>query len=237
MILKSGKEVVLVIPDLQCPFEHPDSVEFLNAVGLAYQVERVVCIGDSLDAHALSRWKSDPDGRSPWDEYEEGIKHLKKLYDAWPRVDEVRSNHNERIAKRAFDGGLPQGFLKSYEEIMQYPSGWKIHNEIVVDGVMYEHGHSHGGIHAARNAAIHNRQSTVIGHHHSNAGVSYVANRSNMIWGMNVGCLIDIKAYAFAYARDAKFKPTLGCGVVVRGVPHFVPMLLNKKLRWVGDID
>jgi hypothetical protein len=57
-----------------------------------------------------------------------------------------------------------------------------------------------------------------------------------MIFGMNTGCLIDVDAIAFKYARGSAFKPTLGCGVVISGVPYFVPMLLNARKRWTGEL-
>jgi len=236
MRLNMGEERVLVIPDIQAPFEHKDTVPFLKALHGAIDATKVVCIGDSMDCHALSRWATDPDGHGPGHEYQAAIEHLLPLYEAFPIVKEVISNHNERIAKRAFDGGIPRAFLRSYEEIMQYPAGWSIHPWVEVDGVMYEHGHAHGGMYAARNAAATNGQSTVIGHHHSHGSVFYIANRRKMIFGMNVGCLIDINAYAFAYAAESKFKPTLGSGVVINGVPYFVPMMLDGNHRWTGDL-
>ena len=42
---------------------------------------------------------------------------------------------------------------------------------------------------------------------------------------MNVGCGIDIDAYAFAYGKYDKNRPTLGCGIVFdSGNAIFVPM-------------
>lgn len=236
MQLKTGDERVLVIPDLQCPFEHKDALPFMSAVADAVEPTSVVCIGDSMDAHALSRWAHDPDGYSAGHEYQSALAHLHPWYDRFPIVKEVISNHNERIAKRVFDAGIPRAMMKTYEDVMEYPEGWSIHPWVEVGGVLYEHGHAHGGMYAARNAAACNGQSTVIGHHHSHGSVFYIANRKRMIFGMNVGCLIDINAYAFAYAAESKFKPTLGCGVVLHGVPYFVPMLINDAGRWTGDV-
>lgn len=234
MILTTGKEVVLGIPDLQTPFEHKHSFDFLDAVKKKYRPTKIVNIGDSMDAHALSRWVTDPDGMGPADEYKAAIEKLKVMYAIFPEGVEVISNHNERLAKRAYGAGIPSLFLKRYEEIMQYPPGWSIAPHVKIDSVIYEHGHTQGGQYAARNLAYHNGQSTVIGHHHSYAGIQYIATRSKMWWGMNIGCLIDLGAYAFKYAAEQKFKPTLGCGIIDRGVPMFIPMRLNRKLEWLG---
>jgi hypothetical protein len=82
-----------------------------------------------------------------------------------------------------------------------------------------------------------NRQSTVIGHHHSHGGVNYLANDSDILFGLNVGCLIDRHTYVFDYGKQAKFKPTLGVGVVIYGVPSFIPMIVSgKHERWIGDL-
>lgn len=237
MRLKKGKHNILVIPDLQCPFEHPDAFDFLAALADTMPDDyEVVNIGDSMDAHALSRWATDPDGYSPKHEYERALESLHVMYSLFPEGKEVVSNHNTRIAKRAFDAGIPSRFLKNYEELMDYPPGWSIHDFLQIDGVLYEHGHTQGGRYAAINIASHNGDPTVIGHHHSTAGVLFLANRLKLIWGMNVGCLIDRKAYAFAYAKETKYQPTLGAGKVLQGVPFFIPMLLDARGRWIGEI-
>ena len=50
-------------------------------------------------------------------------------------------------------------------------------------------------------------------------------SHDDRIFGLNVGCGIDIDRYAFAYAQDFKIRPGLGCGVVVdSGEAHFIPM-------------
>ena len=53
-----------------------------------------------------------------------------------------------------------------------------------------------------------------------------------MIFGMNVGCGIDIDAYAMEYSRPFPKRPTLGCGVVLDGgrVAIFVLMPLGSKI-------
>ncbi len=231
-----GKETVLVIPDMQMPFHHQDTVPFLKAVKNLVRPTEVVCIGDSIDGYMLSMWDHEPEAMNVADEYEAAMRSLKEIYKLFPVAREVLSNHNERIAKKILAGGLPAAFVKSYEEIMQYPAGWSIHPFVTIDNVTYEHGHAQGGQYAAINLAAHNGTSTVIGHHHSHGGVQYRANRNKTIFGMNVGCLIDVSAYAFKYADNCKFKVTLGCGVVRQGVPFFVPMLVDAKNRWRRNI-
>lgn len=236
MRLSRGKNNVLAVSDMQIPFHHPDTFDFLDVVHKRFAINKVVSIGDSVDFCGISDYGSDPDGMSAGDEYKRSLKYLREFYQIFPEGVEVESNHNSRVFRKAFSSGLPKSMVRSYEEIMQMPKGWRMVESIDIDGIHYEHGDAHGGQYAARNAAIINRRSTVIGHHHSFAGIHYISNNDEMIWGFNVGCLIDFEAYAFHYAKKSKFKPTLGTGVIIKGVPHFVPLILNKKNRWIGKL-
>jgi hypothetical protein len=86
----------------------------------------------------------------------------------------------------------------------------------------------------ALNRAKDNRQSTVIGHIHSFGGVMYSASEIDMIFGLNVGCGIDVNAYAVAYAKQFAKRPTLGCGIVIDGkIGLFIPMDLGRKIEWI----
>lgn len=236
MKFSQGKERVLVISDTQAPFAHKDALDFLGALKKKYKPTRVVAIGDTLDMHTLGKWVHDPDGYGPADEYTNGIAWLAELYSLFPEAEETASNHNSRYLKRAKEAGIPSALLKDYEEVMRYPKGWSVHENIEIDGVMYEHGTRFGGIHAAWQAVTVNGQSTVFGHLHSRAGITYLANSKEMLFGMCVGCLIDHSAYAFSYAQDAKYRPILGTGLVLEGVPHFAPMAVDKRGRWTGFV-
>jgi hypothetical protein len=236
MILNKGKEKVLVIPDLQIPFHHRDAFKFLDYVREKVKPTRVVCIGDSIDSHALSDYIHNPDGYSAGHEHKRAIKYLHELYAIFPEVVEVESNHNNRVFRKAYSAGIPKHFLKTYKEFMEAPKGWDFQPHIIIDEIMYEHGDSFNGQYAAKVAALANMRSTVIGHHHNTASIHYVSNKESMMFGMNVGCLIDNTAYAFEYNKKNKTQPTLSCGVVDEGVPILYPMLLNKKGRWIGKL-
>ena len=236
MNLAKGKERVVVIPDLQIPYEHPDAFNFIATVVYETDATRVVCIGDEVDQMALSRFDPDPEGMGAGPELVKAIDHLQQWYSAFPDVQVATSNHTGRVQKAAFAAGIPEAYMRPIEEWMQAPEGWSWHDSFEIDGVRYEHGDAQGGMYAARNLAIRNRQSTVIGHHHAHGGVFYVSNHTNTIFGMNVGCLVDNDSIAFKYGRLSAFKPTLGCGVVIEGVPFFVPMLTDSKGRWTGEV-
>jgi hypothetical protein len=236
MRYKKGKHTVLCISDLQIPYEHPDALDFCLAVDDEMNCDEVVCMGDEIDHHAMSRFDPHPEADGPAVELQKAIDRLGLWYKAFPEMKVCTSNHTRRIYKKAFHAGIPAAYLKDTGEWMQAPKGWKWMRYWVVDGVRYEHGDAAGGQYAARTLAIHNRQSTVIGHHHAHGGLNYVATENEVIFGMNTGCLIDFKSLAFEYASSSKFKPTLGVGVVDKGVPKFVPMITNARGRWTGDI-
>lgn len=238
MKLKIGKHNVLCISDLQEPFAHKDAFDFVCAVRDKYETDVTVNIGDEVDFHAFSgRFPHDPDGYSPGTELLEARKAMRKWYDEFPETKVCTSNHVDRYYKKGFNAGFPRGALLSPRELLEAPEGWEWKKSWVIDGVRYEHGDSQGGMDAARLLAITNRQSTVIGHHHSHGGVRFIANDDNLIFGLNSGCLIDRHTYVFAYGANYKFKPTLGCGVVLRGVPKFVPLIVSGKYeRWIGEV-
>jgi hypothetical protein len=206
------------------------------AVADIFGTNTTVCIGDEVDQHCIGRFDTDPAAMGAAEELKASVKKLRKWYRAFPEVSVCMSNHTQRIYRGAFHAGIPEEYLRPVNEWLQAPYGWTWEDSFLIDNVRYEHGDAQGGMYAARNLAVRNRRSTVIGHHHSHGGVFYIANDDEMIFGMNVGCLIDQSSMAFKYAKLAAFKPTLGCGVVIQGVPYFVPMLLKKSGKWDGRI-
>lgn len=227
------KARVLAIPDLHLPFAHPDAIEFLTHIKKKYSPDVVVCLGDELDMSAMSQHDHDPDGLSAGDELREGIKAIQPYYDLFPHTFVCTSNHTARPFRRAYKFGIPKAYIKSYHEFMEAPKGWVWNDSWEVDGVVYEHGEGFTGAQAALKAALANMESTVIGHVHSHAGIAYSANEKHLVFGFNVGCLIDKSKYAFAYGKVFKSKPIIGAGMIDKGIPQFIPMLLDKTGRWV----
>ena len=58
--------------------------------------------------------------------------------------------------------------------------------------------------------------STVQGHVHTQSYTEWMVGTKSKIFGMQVGCGIDRKSYAMAYAKNFK-KQAIGCGVVIGG--------------------
>lgn len=234
--MQKPTEKVMVTPDLQMPFHHKDSLDFLYEVIKKERPSVHTNLGDECDMHALSDWDHDPDGMSAGDELKAAKKSLKELYQIIPETLVCTSNHTARPFRKAYKHGIPRTLIKDYKDFLEAPKGWHWADDWELDGVVYEHGEGFSGQQGALKAALGNMQSTVIGHLHSFAGIQWSANSKHLIFGFNVGCLIDRHSYAFAYGQKMKNKPILGCGIVDRGIPKFIPMLLDKNGRWVGKL-
>lgn len=203
----------LVIGDTHIPFEIDGYLEFCKRIEKTLHCQRVVHIGDLVDNNAISYHEHDPNGRSPADEMAEADEHLKDWFKAFPRLYLTKGNHDRLVDRKGKTEGLPSRCFRHFRDIWNLPSGWIDNFSFIFEDVLYTHGGSTGR-YAHVQHAIDNRMSTVIGHLHSVAGVEYIANERDIIFGMCVGCGIDRKKYAFQYGKDFRRKPILGCGVV-----------------------
>lgn len=215
-----------VFSDPHIPFNHPNYLQFCIDTFKRYGVGRKVCTGDLVDFHALSRHQTETCAKSPCDELKMTKEGVKPFTEAFPDVDLILGNHDLIYERQAATLGIDKMFLKSFSEVFELPKGWHIHSdEFILNDVLYKHGLNCCGKNGAFNTAVQERMSTVIGHSHSFGGCQYSANPRNIIFGMNVGCGIDIDAYAFAYGKHSKYRPTLGCGIVFNDSSAiFVPM-------------
>lgn len=218
-----------VVGDLHLPFVHPRYLQFIKDTFAAWQVDQVVFIGDIVDCHALGFWDSDPNGRSAEDEAALAKKGVQIWRKAIPKGKVCIGNHDERHYRTARKAGIPDRYLRGYAEVWGTP-GWDWRESHHVDGVVYEHGTGTSGKDAAFNRASKKRRSLVMGHTHTYAGVKYHTNDFDRIFGLGVGCGIDCRAYAMAYAKPFVDRPVLGCGIVLDGkYAYFEPMAISPS--------
>jgi len=211
---KLRKDNVFIVGDLHLPFEHRNYLEFCKEKQQKCKAATVIFVGDIVDNHAISYHEHDPDGWSPAEEMLHADKHLKKWFKAFPTARICLGNHDSLVDRKAKTIGLPKRCFLPYRDIWGLLKTWRDDFEWAIDGVLYKHGTGMSGRYAHVMAAERARQSTVIGHTHSSLGVEYIVSSKDCIFGMNVGCGIDRKKYAFAYGKDFPRKPALGCGVV-----------------------
>lgn len=220
-----SEKPVGVFSDPHIPFNHPNYLQFCIDTFKKFGVGQVVCCGDLVDHHAISRFQSEPCAKGAYDELDMSIAEVAKYVKAFPKVRMCKGNHDAIPVRQAATVGIGERYLKSYSELLHLPKTWEIADEFIINDVLYKHGINCMGKDGAINSAIQERMSTVIGHSHAFGGCKYSANKRDIIFGMNVGCGIDIDAYAFAYGKYDKNRPTLGCGIVFdSGNAIFVPM-------------
>ena len=215
--IKTDKPVG-VIGDLHTPFVHPNYLGFVRDTFKKHGVGRKVFVGDLFDHYSYSRFTKKPLAMNPKQEKEMAKEQIIKYCEAFPKADVILGNHDTRYIERAEENGIDAELIKDFKDIYGLPKSWTIYDEyenpLIIDDVLYLHGSAYNGQNGARQAAQTEQMSVAMGHGHAFAGVWPIANRSKLIFGLNVGCGIDIGAYAFAYNRRDKYRPLLGCGIV-----------------------
>ena len=228
---------ILVISDTHFPYQHPDTVAFLREIQSHYKPDRVVHIGDEVDGHGISFHPSDPDLLSPGDELHLAIERLQPLYKLFPKVDLVESNHGSLVYRKGKVHGLPRNVFKSYKEVLRAPKGWNWHFDLTLkmsDGnhVYFCHGKNASPGKLSESMGM----SVVQGHYHEKFGIHYWANPLGLFWEMRVGCLINDDSMAFAYNNTNLKRPIIGTGIIIDGHPRLIPMVLDKRGRWIGKL-
>ncbi len=228
---------VLVISDLHIPYHHKDAFDFLKALKAKYKPDLIVNIGDELDHHAISMHEHNPDLMSAGDELKTSRTHIKELEKIFPEMTIVHSNHSSLVYRRALKYGLPKDYLKSYNEFLGVGKGWTWVDDLTVtlsdnSRCFFTHGMSADVLKVAQQYGM----NTVQGHYHTKFSIGYYSNPDALIWGMQVGCLINQKSMAFDYAKNFKSRFIVGCGMIIDGQPKLMPMVLDKDGKWIKKV-
>jgi len=209
--LTKDERRILIIGDLHEPFCLKSYLPWCQEIYAKYNCNQVLFIGDVIDSHASSYHEQDPDGMGGGDELDLAIKKLSRWYKAFPKADVMIGNHDRIAYRKAFTGGIPKRWMKSFSEVLETPT-WNYVESIEYDNVLYEHGEGGQAFTKAKN----NMMSSVCGHTHTEAYVRWLVGKKFRIFAMQVGCGVDWESYATAYAKNFK-KQAIGCGVVING--------------------
>ncbi len=208
---------VLAIGDIHIPAEHPKYLDFCWSVYEYWQCDSVVMVGDIVDWHAISFHARELDAPSAVDEYELARSRIAEWQEWFPKARVCIGNHDERVERLAASAGVPPQFIRSFSDTWDTPE-WEWAHEHFVDGVRYFHGTGMSGQRPALRAAMASMTSTVCGHVHSQAGISWSAGPNNTaIFGLDTGAGIDTNHLAARYGKNLIRRPILGCGVVIDG--------------------
>jgi predicted phosphodiesterase len=220
-----------VISDTHFPACHPAAIDFLMDIFEAWDIQRVVHIGDVSDLHGPSFHDHHPEMPGPLDEFIQARDCIRTLdallHEAgWVSAKKpmlvTTGNHDLRPKRVAAVHGITDRFLYELSEVWETPD-WKWDNEWELDGVLYTHGHKGcgGGKHPAMLTLEKGLDMPVVlGHYHTRSGISALAGRKTLRWGMNVGCLVDRLHPAMEYSESGSQKPIMACGVVIDGHPY-----------------
>lgn len=218
---------VLVIGDLHAPFTREGYLEHCIDVYDEYNCNEVVQIGDVIDNHYSSFHEPTPDGYGAGEELDRAIAVIQKWYKAFPKAKVCIGNHDAIICRKAFSSGVSNKWIRSYSEVLG-TSGWDFQQEHKIDNVTYVHGTGSSGKGATKRLREWHT-SIVQGHIHTEAYVDWYCNKENKLFAMQVGCGVDDRSYAMAYAKNFTKKYIVSCGVVLNNgtLPIVVPMSLS----------
>lgn len=227
--------VVLLISDMHIPYHHPDTIAFLTHLKKKYNPTRVICLGDELDKHALSYHDSDPDLKSAGDELRASLPVVHELEKLFPKMDILESNHGSLVWRKAKTNGIPRHYIKSYQDVLEVGEGWQWHHDLTIklpngNSCYFHHGKASDVLKLSQQMGM----CAVQGHYHNDFSVKYWANPNGLYWGLQIGCLIDDKSYAFSYNNVNIKRPLIGTAVIVNSLPVLEPMILDDTGRWIG---
>lgn len=226
-------ERILTISDIHAPYHHTDTLAFLAYLKKQIQPTLVVQVGDLKDFHGISFHDSDPDLDSAGVELDKAQKFCSELEELFPEMYILGSNHGDLPARKAKAHGLPKKLLKSYNDIYGVDKGWKFVDDLLIEDkeqkIYFAHGIAKDGLKLVKERGV----CTVQGHFHTEFNIKYASTPYDLLWSMQVGCLIDKNSLAFAYNKLDLSRPIIGSGSIVNGRPYLHPMLLNSKSRWI----
>ena len=200
---------VLVIGDLHEPFCLDNYLDWCVEQYNLWHCTEVVFIGDVVDNHFSSYHETSADGMGGSDELQLAIKRIARWRDAFPIATVVIGNHDRIIMRKAQTSAIPSKWIKSYKEVLETPD-WNFVERYEVDNVQYIHGE--GG--TARTKCRADMMNTVQGHLHTQAYTEHYVGKRFRVFGTQVGCGINHKSYAMAYAKYGK-RPAVGCAVIL----------------------
>ena len=219
-----------IIGDTHVPYCLDGYMEFCADIFEQWDCDTIIHIGDLVDHHALSFHDSEPALKGAHGEFLDAVVELQPWYKQFPELTLITGNHDLIPQRQLTKLGMNhETWMRPLKEVYQMPEGWNIQDTVTIDGVLYHHGYTAGGVNGFRNDAQRRMCRTVSGHAHGNAGISASASEHRLVWGMAVGCGIDREAMAFAYGKHFLQKPIIACGVVIDGSPYVEYMDMGES--------
>ena len=227
---------VLCIGDVHSPCTRKGYAHFCKDIYKKWRCNKVVFIGDIVDWSAISFHASNPEAPGPIDEYELAKAEIKIWYKLFKKATVIIGNHDARPKRVAESVNIPAKFIRNYAELWGTPK-WEWMQSVIIDDVFYCHGHGKGGGKTpAWGLSQKMGMSVCMGHYHSRGGINWSANPLRRWFGLDTGCGVDDKAYAFVYAKEQVTRSILSVGVIIDGTPYHEVMPVGKGEKyWDGN--
>lgn len=229
----SKNKSILVIGDLHFPYQHRDTFSFLEAIKKKYKPDRVISIGDEIDGHAWSFHTPESELDSPGVEFKRAKECMQRLHSLFKKMDILESNHGSLHIRKVKAHGIPEGFVKTYNDAWGVGVSWKWHYELTVkmsngEDLYLHHARSANILAASQMMGM----NCIFGHHHQKQSIQYWTSGFVTKFGAFTGCLVDADSLAQAYGKINVKKPLLGSIIILDGKPQIIRMNLNKNKRW-----
>ena len=140
------------------------------------------------------------------------------------------------LLRKARVGKIPRKAIKSYNDILDAPKGWRWTFDTIVKtptGPVY---FCHGKTGTPGRLASLYGVSAVQGHFHEKAQITYISTPERLMFDCHTGCLADDKSLALGYNKVNAKRPIVSVILILNGIPQIAPMVLNKKGRWTGKL-
>ena len=212
---------ILIIPDPHAPFIRDGYLDFCIEMKKKWECEKIIFLGDLIDNHYSSFHETDPDGYSATEELDKAIEQIQGFYSAFPHAVVTIGNHDAIPNRKAFSSGVSARWVKSVDEMLKVPN-WEFKETHWEGNIMFCHG-------LGRKAHTRMKQdmvSVVQGHYHSESYIRYQVGRDRKTFAMQLGCGIDHRAYAAAYAKHF-MRQHINVGVLLKGK---VPLIEYMEL-------
>lgn len=220
-----GHSTVVILGDTHFPWGNDFVIK--KAIELIREVKPflVIQIGDLYDFFSQSRFPRSHNLITPRDELEKGRAAAEKMWWAVNKASpsskklQMMGNHDVRPIKRLIEKAPELEPFFSIKPMFEFDGVETVHDtsqEIVIEGICYQHGHKKFGEHMK-----YNLMPSVHGHTHR-GGVSFMNLRGHIIWELDVGYLADPGSTPLQYNAQKWVYWTAGAGLIDSKGPRFI---------------
>ena len=234
----------LILADTQFPYVRQDYLSFCDAVRDKHKCIKIAHVGDVADCLNFSDYDKDPYADNAATEQRRLIESFELWSAVFPVVECVVGNHDARVRRKLDRAGFSEEMLSTehiFRHVFGFPDGWTLNSRILIPSdhcgtIQIIHGDERGVSQTPGLTLKTACMSTIFGHTHTRAFISYHSTHDYLLFDMCVGCGIDKDSKAFLYDKRNIKRPIFGCGVIVDGVPNFIPMRLDHNGDWNGVV-